>query len=179
MTTICHRKSHQTHRSINKPTPRWWPRSASSIVAKTRTKAGTGELYCGRNGGQDGGRDRVPFSLNHRRPPSFRSAPNRRLHLILSFSLSKSKTYKGQIQKETHEKSWGSLDVAIEATWSCHRGRQGCLEPPPSLEFTRADGFVGIRFGLSGFTGAIGGSFGLGSPLQSELGKVWACGVQI
>ena len=153
--------------------PRLWSRSVSSIVAKTGTKAEIGELHCGR----DGGRDRVPFSLNHRRPPSSRFAPNRQPHLILSLSFSKSKTYKGQIQKETHEKSWGSLDVAIEATWS--RGRQGCLETPSSPEFTRADGFVGIRFGLSGFTGVIGGSFGLGSPLQSKLGKVWPCGVQI
>ena len=159
--------------------PRRWPRSASSIVAKTGTKAETGELHCGREGGRDEGWDRVPFSLNHRRPPSFRSAPNYRPHLILSLSLSKSKTYKGQIQKETHQKSWGSLDVAIEVTWSRGHGHQGCLKPPSSLEFIRADGFVGIRFGLSGFTGAIGGSFGLGSPLQSELGKVWPCGVQI
>lgn len=147
----------------------------SSIVAKTGTKDETGELHCGQDGGWDGGQDWVPFSLNHRRPPSFRSAPNRRPHLILSLSLSlsKSKTYKGQIQKETLEKSWGSLDVAIEATWSLHHGRQGYLEPPPSLEFTRADRFVGIGFGLSGvhrcnrwkfqfgFTTAIGAREGL------------------
>ena len=81
--------------------PRRWSRSVSSIVAKTGMKAEIGELHYGR----DGGRDQVPFSLNHRRPPSSRFAPNRRPHLILSLSLSKSKTYKGQIQKETHEKS--------------------------------------------------------------------------
>ena len=96
-----HWTSHQTHaKKVTKP--------ATTIVDQTRERKrnftiinGLGqrqrlsfivteteaeiEVHCSR----DGGRDRASFSLNHRRPPSSKSAPNRQHHLILSpFSLS-------------------------------------------------------------------------------------------
>ena len=49
----------------------------SFTLAETEAKI---ELHCG----QYGGRDRALFSLNHCRPPSCGSTPNRRHHLILS-----------------------------------------------------------------------------------------------
>ena len=91
-----HWTNHQTHaKKVTKPT--------TTIIDQTRKRKMNFAIINGRGQrprlsytvaeteakielhyGWDSGRDRASFSLNHRRPPSSKSAPNRWHHLILS-----------------------------------------------------------------------------------------------
>ena len=77
-------KTHKNSRTWPPLPPKKSPNPLISQQIHAKMVAKIDELHCG----QDGSRDRVPFSLNQPRPPSSWSAPNCWPYLILSLPLS-------------------------------------------------------------------------------------------